>query len=376
MIYFDNAATCGTKPKEVTDVIKKTATSLGVNVGRGNYKSALKCEKIVYECRKFLSETFNNGRIDRLIFTSNCTHALNQMIFGCKITGTEIVTSVTEHNSVLRPLYRISDVYGMNLRFVTPDENGVITAKKLLNFVNEKTAFVVLNAVSNVTGGENEFEEIGKSLNGYRPFFVDGAQFGGHEKTDMRKCNISAMAFAGHKGFFALQGVGALALNENFDLFPVLFGGSGTETFAKVPSCYPEKLEAGTINFPAIESLLYGAKFAYDNLSEHTLTLKSLSKRLIDGLLTFKNVKIYSDVNKYGIVSFEVKGVSSQALGNVLGNKFDIAVRGGYHCAPLIHSYFNTEENGLVRVSFSPFNTVSEVDEFLNVLPYAVSLCF
>ncbi len=376
MIYFDNAATCGKKPDVVNKKLESLIKSAGVNVGRGVYADAKKAEETVFNCRSFLSKTVNNGHIARLIFTSNCTHALNQMIFGVNLKGTEIVTSVTEHNSVLRPLYRLAEKNNLTLRFAGTDESGKVNAENLIGLLNEKTAFVILNAVSNVTGIKNDFEEIGRKINGATPYFVDCAQYGGHGEVNMQKTKISALAFAGHKGLYATQGIGALAVNKNIDLIPLMYGGSGSETFSKIPSCYPEKLEAGTLNYPAVVSLYYGAQYAYDNLNLTKTTLKNLTKRLIDGLFTFKHIKVYSPVNEFGIVSFEVENLSSLKLAEVFSENFGISVRGGFHCAPLMHKYLKTDENGLIRVSLSPFNTENEIDEFLNVLPMAISLCF
>ncbi len=376
MIYFDNAATSGKRPDVVNEKLIALLKNTAVNVGRSISRDAFFAEELIFNCRSFLSKKVNNGHIGRLIFTSNCTQALNQMIFGVPLNGTEVVTSVTEHNSVLRPLYALKEKYGLTLRFAYPDESGKINAKNLLNLVNEKTAFVILNAVSNVTGIKNDFEEIGYNLNGLVPYFVDCAQYGGHGDIDMKKTKISALAFAGHKGLYSIQGVGVLAMNDNLDLNPVLFGGSGSETFSKVPSCYPEKLEAGTQNYPAIVSLYYGSKYAYDNLQYNKNRLKSLVNRLIGGLLTYDFINVMSPRNDFGIVSFDALNLSSLKLSEVLGKNFDISVRGGFHCAPLLHKYLKTDENGLLRVSLSPFNTENEIDEFLSILPKAVSLCF
>ncbi len=375
MIYFDNAATGGFKPDIVKQNTVKAINESAVNLGRSISNDAIKAEETVYLCRKLLSNNLNNGHIGRLIFTKNCTEALNYMIFGTKLCGSEIVTTLTEHNSVLRPLYRLAEINNLTIRYAKPDEGGVVNAHEVINLVNEKTAFVIMNAVSNVTGVKNQYEEVGRTLNEKIPFFVDGAQAGG-QNFDMKRDGISSIAFAGHKGLYAMQGIGVLAINSNFELSPLTYGGSGTETFEKIPSCYPELLEAGTQNYPSIVSLYYGAKFAFENRQYHNNRLKNLVNRLIGGLSNIDKVKLYSPVNIYGIVSFEVLNQPSVLVSEVLNKNYGICVRGGFHCAPLIHNHLGTRENGLVRVSLSPYNTEAEIDYFLQVLPDAISLCF
>lgn len=375
MIYFDNAATGGFKPDIVKQNTIKAINESAVNLGRSLSNSALQAEETVYMCRKLLSKNLNNGHIGRLIFTKNCTEALNCIIFGAKLNGSEIVTTVTEHNSVLRPLYRLSEHNNLTIRYAKPDEHGGVNAREVINLVNEKTAFVIMNAVSNVTGIKNQYEEVGRMLHGKVPFFVDGAQAGGQE-FDMKRDGISALAFAGHKGLYAMQGIGVLAINSNFDLTPILYGGSGTETFEKLPSCYPELFEAGTQNYPSIVSLYYGAKFAFENREYHNNRIKNLVNRLIGGLLNIDKVKLYSLPNIYGIVSFEVLNIPSALVSEVLSKNYGISVRGGFHCAPLMHTHLGTCENGLVRISLSPYNTENEIDYFLQILPEVISLCF
>lgn len=375
MIYFDNAATGGFKPDIVKEKVKDLLYDYQINVGRGSYETAVLAEELVYNLRKYLSKKLNNGHIGRLIFTANCTQALNFTIFGCDISSSEIVTTVTEHNSVLRPLFKLAKDRNLTIKFAMPDFSGGVSAESVLNLVTDKTAFIIMNAVSNVTGYKNDFEGVGRSLKGRIPLFVDGAQAGGHIKFDMEKDNISALSLAGHKGLYSFQGVGVLAINKNFDLKPINFGGSGSETFSPVPYTYPEKLEAGTLNYPAIVSLYYGANYAFDNLEYNNERLFYLTNRLICGLLALNGIKLYSEKNIFGIVAFEAENCPSQALAEVLGRVYKIAVRGGFHCAPLIHKHLKTDDNGLIRLSLSPYNTESEIDYFLNILPDAISLC-
>lgn len=375
MIYFNNASTGGFKPGIVKKAITKAIQEAPISIGRTTSSYAIEGENQVYLCREFFSKYLNNGHIGRVIFTKNCTEGLNSAIFGTKLFGTEIITTVTEHNSVLRPLYKLCQDENLTLKFAKLDDDLKVSAKNVLDLVNSNTALIVMNAVSNVTGAKNQFEEVGRYLKGKIPLIVDGAQAGGHIDFDMKKDFLSCVCLAGHKGLYSMQGVGVLSLREDFDLSPIILGGSGSETFEKVPSTYPEKLEAGTLNYPAILSLYYGGKFAIENEKYHNERLKSLTNRLIGGLLNINDIKIYSKPNAYGIVSFEADGISSMELADCLSNVYEIVVRGGFHCAPLLHKSLQTDVNGLLRVSLSPFNTECEVDYFLSVLPDAISLC-
>ena len=366
MIYLDNAASGFYKPNSVVDAVNYAIKDLSVNSGRSAFGPSGDAEKLVYDTRAYLSKTFNNGVISRVIFTANCTQALNFCILGGNKKGT-IVTDVTAHNSVLRPLYHLEKM-GYRLRFAKPSSKPYIESQDLLSLVDEKVSLVIMNAVSNVTGYENEFEKVGRALSGDVPFVLDGAQLGGHRRIDMKASHVSALALAGHKGLFAIQGVGALLFDRNYDIDPVIFGGSGNETFEKVPSCYPERLEAGTLNLPSILSLDQGARFAYDNLENHAQTLLTHTQAIEDGLKRIQDVTVYSSPNVYGICSFKIAGTDSATVAQTLWERFKICVRGGYHCAPLLHKFLSTDKEGLVRVSSSAYNTVGEINYFLSAV--------
>lgn len=368
MIYFDNAASGFFKPSQSIDAAIETMRSLSVNSGRSAHRLAVEAEKKVYSARKFLSKTLNNGAIERVIFTSNCTEALNYAILGMPLKYGEVVSSVTEHNSVLRPLYHLEES-GVKLKFARLSDKPFIRSKDLLPLVSKKTDMVVLNAVSNVTGYKNEYEKIGAELKKLGiPFIVDGAQAVGHIPIDMERDNIDFLCLAGHKGVYSVQGVGALLFNEKYDLNPIKFGGSGTESFLKVPSTYPESLESGTLNLPSVLSLYEGAKYAFERIETTGRTLNVLTEKLIDGLKACDRVKIYSSPNPCGIVSFEHKNYDSISLSRYLSDRYDVAVRGGFHCAPKIHEALSTDNCGLVRASLSPFNDESEINKFVKII--------
>ena len=368
MIYFDNAASGFFKPYDSISAAEYAMKNLSVNAGRSSHKLAVTAEKNVYSARLNFSKTFNNGAIDRVVFTANCSTALNYALFGLPLRYGEIVTTVTEHNSVLRPLYRLKES-GVNVKFAGFSSKPYITAEDVLKLVTPKTDLVVMNAASNVTGYANEYAAVGKQLKKLGiPLVVDGAQAGGHVKIDMREDCINCLCLAGHKGLMGIQGSGVLIFDESLEISPTIYGGSGTETFLPKPTCYPELLEAGTLNLPAIMSVNEGLKYVVERGEVIRETLFTLTELLINELKGVKSASVYSEPNGFGIVSFADERLDSSALSTFLSRRFDIATRGGFHCAPLIHKALKTDICGLLRVSFSHFNKEEEVLSLVSAL--------
>ena len=363
MIYLDNAATGGFKPVSVIENTCYTIKYLNANAGRSGHRLSKTGAELVYNARKTLANFFNNNCPERVIFTKNCTEALNVAILGMIKKGEHVITSIFEHNSVLRPLNYLKEQGFITLTIISPKNNRFLTPFDIENHLTKNTSTAVLNYVSNVTGAINEIPKIGELLRENNiKFIVDGAQACGHFKIDILNDKINALAVAGHKGLNGILGSGALIFDENTIIENVFSGGTGTETFNLLqPEFYPEKLEAGTLNLPAICSLYEGVLSLEDNIASVGKQLKTLSKFLIDALTLNDKVKVYSYPNEAGVVSFEINGISSMEVAEILSNDFDIAVRGGFHCAPLIHKFLNTNENGLVRASISTNNTTYEL---------------
>ncbi len=369
MIYFDNAATGGNKPRRVIDAAENAIRYLSVNAGHSGHKRAILAEEYVYKTRKLLQNFFNAEKCERIVFTKNCTEALNIAIFGCVKPDTNVVVSVYEHNSVLRPLYKLRNENKITLTVVKP-RSGTVLYDDIADAITENTSLVILNGASNVTGEICDYESIGGLLrNKGITFILDGAQICGHTVIDIKKQNIDVLCFSGHKGMHGIQGSGGLIFNKKTDIRPLMFGGTGTESFSELPSGYPELLECGTLNLPAIVSLMEGVLYNAENLRRKQKRIIALTAYAIKGLSQIRDVKVYSSQNPVGIVSFSYRDYSSQEISGILSERFDIATRGGYHCAPLCHEYLGTEKNGLVRLSFSEFNTENEIDALLSVLP-------
>lgn len=362
MIYFDNAATGGFKPDSV---ISATTAALNhsANPGRSGHKLSLACLERVYATRKLLCEFFNAYSYDRVIFTKNCTEALNIAILGTLKSGDEVVTTVAEHNSVLRPLEYLKGK-GVKVSYAPLNAEGEVDIEKLINSVTDKTRAVIVTLASNVTGTMPDIEKVKSALPESCLLICDGAQACGHFEVDMQKLGIDALAVAGHKGMLGIQGSGALLFSERMNPAPVLFGGTGSESYnLNMPDFYPDALESGTLSYPAIISLGEGTLYLKQNLQQSREKVENLTAYLCENLAKIKGVKLYSKPNPCGIVSFSLEVMQSEMVASELSERYGICVRGGLHCAPLMHKALGSE--GLVRASVSSFNSMQECEFFV-----------
>ncbi|MBO4939996.1 MAG: aminotransferase class V-fold PLP-dependent enzyme [Clostridia bacterium] len=373
MIYFDNAATGGRKPDTVLNAVQ-SAIKVCANPGRSGHKLSLACAKLVQDCRYALNEFFDGDGFERVCFTKNCTEALNIAILGVLKKGDHVVVGCTEHNSVLRPLEALRKA-GVITYDVCPLQGSVylgegnIFAEEIEKRITPKTRLVAVTTASNVTGCIPDLAKIKNILPKNVLFLCDGAQGGGHLQIKMKGAGIDLLTIAGHKGMLGIQGSGALLFSDRVELSPIFYGGTGSMSLSlEMPDFYPDALEAGTLSFPAILSLLEGVRY----LSVHKKHLQSrllmLTAYFLKGLQALNGYDVYSKANPCGIVAFSHPRFSSEQLADLLSERYDIAVRGGFHCAPLMHRALGTDENGLVRVSFSHFNSEREIDVLLNAL--------
>lgn len=368
MIYFDNAATGGFKPRVVTDTLHTVSRYLCANPGRSGHRLSVSGAEIIYNCRKLLSEVFG-GLPEKVIFTKNCTEALNVAIFGTAKKGGHVITTVYEHNSVLRPLFFLKEQGVIELDVVSPTLDKSIESA-IKEKIKDNTYLVATTAVSNVTGKTLPIKTIGALCkNRGILYLVDGAQAGGHIPLNLGSQNISMLCLAGHKGLMGLMGSGALLIDAKTEVAPLIMGGTGTESFnLSQPTCYPERLESGTLNLPAIASLYEGVRIISENLDNYSNHLFAYTERLIEGINSIDGLKCYSLPNRSGIVAFSCDKYQSTDLADTLNREHDVAVRGGLHCAPLMHKFLGTENCGLVRASLSVQNSTREIDYFINAL--------
>ncbi len=369
MIYFDNPATGGRKPDQVLTALS-SAVKICANPGRSGHKLSLACANLVQNCRYALNNFFNGYGFDRTIFTKNCTEALNIAIFGCLKKGDHVVTTCMEHNSVLRPLEKLKKegIITYDVCWLDEKENN-ITPEAILKLLRPNTKLVAITTASNVTGSIPPIANIKKSLPKEVLLLCDGAQGGGHVAIDMQAMKIDLLALAGHKGLFGIQGSGSLLFSERVELSPLLYGGTGSLSLSlDMPDFYPDALEAGTLSFPAIVSLLEGIRYLQIHFKQTQSRSHMLTAHFLKGLEKLPAYSAFSKPNPCGIVAFRHARFQSEQIASLLSNKYDIAVRGGLHCAPLIHEALGSLDDGLVRASFSHFNSEREIEKLLTSL--------
>lgn len=367
MIYFDNAATGGRKPDTVLTAAT-AALRLCANPGRSGHRLSVTLAERILACRKLLAEYFDCESYENVVFTKNCTEALNLLLFGTLQAGDHVVTTCMEHNSVLRPLHRLATL-GIITYDVCPLQEGTIAPEAIAARLRPNTKAVIVTAASNVTGTPLCLPSIKKILPKSVLFFCDGAQGGGHLPLKMQGAGLDALCLAGHKGLLGIAGSGALLFSSRILPRPLLYGGTGSMSHSlEMPDFSPDALEAGTLNYPAIASLFEGVNYLSVHGNAVATHLRALTRYAIDGLAHFHGVRVYSNENPCGIVAFSHASHPSELLATELSQSYDIATRGGLHCAPLMHEALQTAEDGLLRISFDHANAKEEIDEFLSCL--------
>lgn len=370
MIYFDNSATSGVKPESVINAAVSAMKFMSANPGRSGHSLSLKAGMLIYSTRKKAAKLLGLSEPERIVFSLNCTQALNTAILGTVQDGGNVVTTVTEHNSVLRPLFELQRAGKITVSLAEPNEHGVITANAIERALTPRTYMVAVNHVSNVTGATNSIDEIGKLCRkrGIK-FLVDGAQSVGYGEINMSEQNIDYLAVAPHKGLHAIQGIGILALGADAPQ-PIIYGGTGTQSENVLqPSELPESLESGTLPTPAIAALNAAITHNEKTRAQSREKIHELSAYILETLQTIRGVKIYTPQNVFnGMISFNIRGIGSMDASNILSSQYDIAVRGGLHCAPLIHRHLGTVETGIIRASISGDNTFGEAEFFLKAV--------
>lgn len=368
MLYFDNAATGGRKPDAVLTAVL-ASLRLCANPGRSGHRRSLTCAQTVQRCRNELNDFFDGYGYERVAFTKNCTEALNIALFSTLKAGDHAVCTCLEHNSVLRPLEFLRRTKGVEYDVCPLEKDGNISAERFSSLVKANTKLAIVTSASNVTGTIPPILDIRKQLSKKVLLLCDGAQGAGHFPLSMHDSGVDMLALAGHKGLFGIQGSGALLFSERVELSPLLYGGTGSMSLSlDMPDFYPDALEAGTLSYPAVLSLLEGVRHLRVHGTEIARRCFLLSERFCEGLEKIKSYELFSKPNPCGIVAFRHALLPSERIAELLSSKYDIAVRGGLHCAPLAHEHLGTLDGGLVRVSFSPFNLLSEVGTLLDAI--------
>lgn len=359
-IYLDNSATSRFKPKSMLRAVEKELKR-SANAGRGSHSESLRASGIIEDARDIIREKIFDGSV---VFTKNCTEALNLAITGL-YTGGDIITSVYEHNSVLRPIERLK-ARGAKVNYLS-GKGGVLEKSTLNKAITKNTSMVVLQEMSNVTGTTQNIEELGILCEEYGiPFIVDCAQSLGHLKTNYK--GVSCISAPAHKGLHGPQGSGFAVFKKGVVPTPILAGGTGTESGSLTqPTSLPEGQEAGTLNTPGIAGLKEGINYTYKHFNKIERRIRGLSTTLLCSLKKYKDVTLYS-TEPNGVISFNVGDFSSTEVADILDQKYGICVRAGIHCAPLLHRHLGTLKRGAVRVSIGYNNVESDVETLLEAV--------
>lgn len=381
MIYLDSAATSFYRPPCVAQAVAEAISSMG-NCSRGAYKEALTGARVIYETRALLAEMFHGDGPEQVAFTANSTESLNIAIKGLIRPGDRVVTTVLEHNSVLRPLYEMEKlgaelvIVGCEKAEENADEEeknrvkrqGKLNYRALQAAITPGTRAVVMTHASNLTGNCTDLVKIGEwCKRAGALFIVDASQTAGHFPVNMQESHIDVLCFTGHKGLMGAQGTGGLCVRKGLGIKPLLSGGSGILTFEKKhPSVMPTALEAGTLNGHGIAglraALLYIKEEGIDTIRnrEH-----KLMKLFYEQVKEIPDIRIYGDFSqkdRAAIVSLNLGEEDSGEISDYLSAEYEIDTRSGGHCAPLMHGALGTVDQGAVRFSFSHFNTEEQVE--------------
>lgn len=374
MIYLDNAATTMHKPQTVIDAVTQAMCSLG-NAGRGATSGALDAARTIHGCRAKLACLLGCPRADHVCFTPNSTAALNTVINGVVRPGDRVVTTVLEHNSVLRPLNRLATEQGVTVEHAGCDASGVLDYDELERLVTPGTRAVVVTHASNVTGNAVDVARVAAMAHAAGALvIIDASQSAGTAKIDMNAMGLDVVCFTGHKGLMGPQGTGGLAVAEGIDVAPWAMGGTGVHSFDTLqPMEWPTRLEAGTLNGHGIAGLSAGLDFieAQGGVEAIAAHERSLAECFLAGVRKIPGIKLYGAFDqpaRSAIVSLNVGDIDSAEISDALMQGWGIATRPGAHCAPLMHRALGTERQGVVRFSFGYFNTDEEVDTAIDAL--------
>ena len=344
------------------------------NAARGAHERSLEASRIIYDTRCKAAQLFGCLRPDHVIFTSNATEALNIAINGLFSAGDHIISTDLEHNSVLRPLYRLEAEHGVSLDFIPADKKGCIDYNVFDRSIRPETKAVVCTHASNLTGNTLDMRRISTFTRQHGLLFVvDASQTAGCLPVNMEELGIDVLCFTGHKGLMGPQGTGGLCIRPGVEIRPWKVGGSGMHSYSRTqPEEYPTRLEAGTMNGHGLAGLAAALDFiletGIDVIHEKE---NALMRRFYEGVKSIEGAEVYGDFSleeRGAIVSLNLKGWNSGELSDALAQEYDIATRAGAHCAPRMHQALGTAERGAVRFSFSYYNTEDEADAALEAL--------
>ena len=372
MIYMDNAATTLQKPECVAKAVVNAMNSFG-NAGRGLNDASMGASRVVYDTREKLCRLFHGENPKQFAFTSNATESLNTAIQGLIGPGDHVITTMLEHNSVLRPLYE-REAAGVELTILKCDTYGNISYEEIEAAIRENTKAIVCTHGSNLTGDLTDIGRIGAIAKKHGILLIaDASQTAGLIPIDVQEMQIDVLCFTGHKGLYGPQGTGGIYVRPGVEIKPLKRGGSGIETYNKNhPAQMPTALEAGTLNSHGIAGLNAALTYIEETGVEHICRL-ALERmwQFYEGVCDIPGVTVYGDFSekeRVPIVSLNIEDFDSAEVSDELLTEYGIATRAGGHCAPLMHEALGNVEQGAVRFSFSHFNTQEEVEKAISAI--------
>lgn len=371
MIYLDNAATTFPKPPSVLTTMQESMLRIAANPGRSGHKMSLAAGRAVWATRSLVADFLGVKDAMQLVFTFNCTDALNLAIKGVVRVGDHVITSQLEHNSMLRPLKGLERAGVIELSLLEANDEGLVTEAMVAKAIRPNTRLCALTHASNVLGSVQPIGEIGTLLRKNNILFlVDGAQTAGLVPIDLSTLPVDLFAFPGHKGLMGPQGTGGLYIHENADVSPLREGGTGSASESPYqPELLPDRHESGTLNLPGLCGLYAGVRYVRANMEKIRVHEVALSRYLHEGLSRIPDITCYTKgaSGGLGIATFNFGAYPSGYVAEYL-DRHDIAVRAGLHCAPEVHKRLGTLEQGAVRASIGAFNTLADIDALLNAL--------
>lgn len=367
MIYLDNAATTLRKPPQVISAVVEAMQTLG-NAARGAHENSLQASRMIYDTRCALARLFGFSHPERVIFTANATESLNLALNGLFSPGDHVITTDLEHNSVLRPLYRLENRGIITLDFVPADRLGNPDYSAFENLIRPNTRAIVTTHASNLTGNLVDLARVSAIAKSHGLLLVvDASQTAGSIPISMEQLRIDLLCFTGHKGLMGPQGTGGLCVSPGITLRPWKVGGSGIHSYSRTqPEDYPTCLEAGTLNGHGIAGLSAAVDFLLETGVEAIARReRELTFRFYRGVKDIPGVTVYGDFSqpqRAAIVALNLENEDSGQVADALMEDYGIAVRSGAHCAPRMHQALGTQNQGAVRFSFSWFTTEAEID--------------
>lgn len=370
-IYLDNAATSWPKPPGVYDAVDRYQRTLGAPAGRGAYAEAVEVSALVDQARLRLARLVGLGDPSHVVFTGNGTDSLNTVIHGALRPGDHVVTTVIEHNSVLRPLAALEAAGTITVTYVGCDGHGMVDPHEVGQALRDNTRLVAISHASNVTGAIQPVAEVGRLTHAAGAWLLcDVAQTLGHMPLTIDALEADFLAGSGHKGLLGPLGTGVLAMKPAAaaQLESFRQGGTGTQSYqARQPQELPYKFESGNLNVPGIVGLAAGLEFiAATGLDHLKAEGETLTERLLEALREIEKLKVIgptSAATRVPLVSVVIDGYDPQEVAASLDAAFRVQVRSGLHCAPAMHRALGTDrQGGTLRFSLGAFNTAEDTD--------------